>query len=197
MQKVFEEMLDELDNILKGHRYYSMEKMHTMQVVDNGILLSEKEKPDIRIVVPATIFHDVGRYIGLQNHEELDSAFLSKILKRFEYTNKQACSIYDCIRAHSNRSKQKPSTLEQKVVFDADNLTLITPFGVARWFFMAKEWGGVRDIKESVENLDAIYQRIDNNEFYYTNAAREIAKHNKFFRSYIENLRQELNRYKP
>jgi len=196
MQSIFKEMLNELDKMLKGYRYYTMERTHARQVMDYGIILSERENSDMDIVVPATIFHDVGRYIGLPNHREVDFDTLSSILKKFRYADNQIHSVQGCIRTHSINSKQKPSTIEQKVVFDSDNLTLITPFGTTRWFFMAEEWGGVTNIKDAIENLAAIYQKIDEKEFFYTDTARKIANKNTFFRTYIEDLTQEVNKFK-
>lgn len=196
MEIIFKEMLDEIDRMLSNYRYSTMEKIHIRQVVDYGMFLSEKERADVHVVAPACIFHDVGRYLGLSDHTEIDFGFLSAIIKRLGHSHDHIYRIYDCIKSHSISSRQKPSTLEQKVVFDADNLTLITPYGLARWFFMAKEWSGIVDIEDAIKNLAIIYRQIEKSNFYYTNTAREIARKNSFFTHYAKSLLETVTKYK-
>ena len=193
MQSVLSNMMKELDNILKDYEYCLMEKSHIKQVVNYGIFLSKKENADVNIVIPATVFHDIGRYTGnIHHHTEIDYKLLLSILKNFSYTKSQITSIYECIRRHSIHSREKPSTIEQKVVFDADNLTLITPYGTVRWFFMAKEWVGITKIEDAIKNLGTIFERINRGEFFYTITAKEIVKNNSFYRDYIRSLLLEI-----
>jgi hypothetical protein len=80
------------------------------------------------------------------------------------------------VPAASARSKEKPETIPEKIVFDADNLAASTKFGVSGWFFKAESWGKVKTVQKAEENLENIFQKARRGQLFYFQSSREILK---------------------
>src|SRR3989338_8992228 len=108
---------------------------HIYRDVCNAIVIGEAEKADMRIVLPAIALHDIGFLYGAsgKNHCEVGAAKLPNYLQKIKvsYPTHVVRHISACIVTHKGSMFElKPTTLEAKVVCDADLLEKFGPFGV-------------------------------------------------------------------
>jgi uncharacterized protein len=119
---------------------------HTRRVYRLCDRIASAEQADIDVVRIAALLHDIGRTrqdtsSGRLCHA-LEGARLARpIVADLVLTQRQKQNVLHCIAAHRFRSRQKPETLEARVLFDADKLDAIGAVGVARAFLFAGEVG--------------------------------------------------------
>ena len=185
-----------LDNILKNREEYKQEMMHNKQVVVNIKKLLKTEKGNERILIPAAILHDIVNYSPKFRDDLKLKRYLLDVLKPFSYTEDEVNRIFNCIKRHSRRGTEKPRTQDEKMVFDADNLTILSPFGIARWFYMAREWGSKYSLEETIKELVNILKEIRQGTIFYTETAKKIAKNNTYFAHFVHELNKNLKKIK-
>jgi len=113
---------------------------HVQRVYRNAEIISKKEEgADLDIVLAAALLHDLVVYpkgSRRTNHSADESADLAKkILSEYKYypVEKIEKVVY-AIRTHSYSKQLIPSTLEGKILQDADRLDAIGAIGIARTF---------------------------------------------------------------
>lgn len=114
-------------------------KRHTFRVVELCRYIGKNEGANLEILIPAAYLHDIGRVIlkDLKGHVE-KSVYLAKILlKNIKHYEKFIQKIIIVIKEHHNDIL--PSTLEGKIVYDADKLELVGEVGITRWFMSVAE----------------------------------------------------------
>ncbi len=121
---------------------------HTLRVVRLAERIARVEGADRDVVVAAAFLHDIGRSAedasqGSLCHADCGAKLAEPILHRngFRFSPAQRDNVLHCIRSHRFRGGETPSTLEAKVVFDADKLDAIGAIGVARAYLFAGEIG--------------------------------------------------------
>lgn len=163
------------------------EMEHINQVIYFSSLLSQKlnlNSEDSFICLAAAILHDVGRFYSFSHHTDIDILTLQSYLKfRQKINNSIINQIHTCVQRHSTSSLVKPQNLLEKIVFDADNLTVFTWFGIKRWFFKAESWGKSSNLIEAESELIRLKKLILNDEFLFLPQSRKIAKSLFYFRS--------------
>ena len=94
------------------------------------------ESADMEILLTAALLHDAsGSHPkeGNRNDHHLHSAeFAREILEKEAWPIIRIKAVQHCIRAHRYRKDESPSTIEAKVLFDADKLDVIGAIGVVR-----------------------------------------------------------------
>ena len=98
------------------------------------------------VLMPAAILHDIGRKAeddarGRRDHAKTGAAWAERILARRRYAEATRRRIVECIRAHRFRGRQRPLSLEAKVLYDADKIDSLGATGVGRAFLFAGEVG--------------------------------------------------------
>lgn len=101
----------------------------------NAIVIGEAEGADMSIVLPAITMHDIGFLYGAigKTHAAVGADHLATYLEEagISYPASIVDQIADCIRTHKGSlHRQKPESLEAKVVADADLLEKFGPFGI-------------------------------------------------------------------
>jgi uncharacterized protein len=111
---------------------------HIIRVLKNAIVISKKEKANIRIITTAVLLHDIVSYPKSDprsKNSSTESAQESKkILKKYNFTQDEIDIIHDAIRDHSFSRGVTPQTLEGKILQDADRLDALGAIGIARTF---------------------------------------------------------------
>lgn len=141
---------EKLTFTLRSYKYGDQELLHNYEVLifANKIIKKRRNQLSIfskKIVYLACMLHDIGRYKFervLNKHTEIKRNHLTGLLKRDLLNRELSESVLKSIQRHSVNSQERPQNIEEKIVFDSDNLTLFTKLGYARWFFNAQEWGG-------------------------------------------------------
>lgn len=111
---------------------------HIMRVYRNAELVGSIEGADMQILLAATLLHDLVVYpkgSSKRSKSSDDSADLAeKILKKNGWSREKIDKVSYCIRTHSYSKGIRPSTLEGRVLQDADRLDALGAIGIARTF---------------------------------------------------------------
>lgn len=114
---------------------------HIMRVYKNAKKICHKEKVSPKLVLSAVLLHDIVSYPKSDKRSKLSSigsAELSKkILKNYEFSYEEIQTISDAIRDHSFSQNKIPTTIEGKILQDADRLDALGAIGIARVFAVA------------------------------------------------------------
>lgn len=122
---------------------------HTLRVKNTALKLGTQEGADLEIVATAAILHDIARPMemadqGKSDHATIGALQASEILTREGIGDEEFRQrVAHCIRTHRfrNRTSEAPSTIEAKVLFDADKLDSLGAIGLARAFHFAGKTG--------------------------------------------------------
>ena len=121
---------------LEGDAAHDFE--HIMRVLKNATVIAMKEKADIKVITAAVLLHDIVSYPKSDprsKNSSLESAEESKkILKKYDFSQDEINIISDAIRDHSFSRGVIPSTIEGKILQDADRLDALGAIGIARTF---------------------------------------------------------------
>ncbi len=128
---------------------------HFLRVRNIALRIADAEKADKEIVEAMALLHDIIRYEDEREENSVEDTLeeAGKILKELGMDKKKTEIVLDGIRSHSLHSKiqKDPTTLEAKILFDADKIDSVGEIGIARWFMTV----GNRNI--SVEKAATIY----------------------------------------
>lgn len=116
---------------------------HILRVLALAERLAASEGADLEIVHAAALLHDVQLEPTRRARHHLASAiFARQVLQSEGWPDDRIEAVLHCIRAHRFRDdREQPSTLEAKVLFDADKLDAIGAIGVARAIAYAVQAG--------------------------------------------------------
>jgi len=110
---------------------------HVLRVLHMAERLGEELGADLEVIRAAALLHDAagavpGPESGRHNHEQASAAFARQVLGEEGWSSERVEAVAHCIRAHRYRSLEAPSTLEARILYDADKLDVLGAFGVAR-----------------------------------------------------------------
>ncbi|PFZ13321.1 phosphohydrolase [Bacillus pseudomycoides] len=195
-----------LEKDASGHDWYHIERVHKL-----AISLSEKEGGDRFVIEMAALLHDVADE-KLNESEEAGMKKVSDWLEGMNVTEEENEHILHIIMNMSYKGGHggKVSTLEGKIVQDADRLDALGAIGIARTF----AYGGAKgrlmydpNIPPREEMTKEEYRKNDDpslNHFYEkllklkdlmnTDAAkREAEIRHRYMEEFIEQFMKEWN----
>jgi class 3 adenylate cyclase/predicted metal-dependent HD superfamily phosphohydrolase len=168
---------------------------HTLNVEKAAIRFARLEGLDdesIQLLRTAVLYHDAGFIIDYQHNEAHGIAMAEKALPKFGYSVEHIEHVRSIIA--STASNQKPTTLLEQIMCDADHDYL----GRADYFIVAKK------LRTELENYGQAMSEIEWVEFqlnyldkvhrFYTETAQNIRLQAKKAR--IEELKQQLKKLK-
>ncbi|MBN2851871.1 MAG: HD domain-containing protein [Clostridia bacterium] len=184
---------------------------HTKRVYNMCLHLGKAEKADMEIVRLAALLHDIGRSEqdknhGKISHEKLGATMAEEILASYGVSEEIIEKVKHCILTHRFREKTHPTTIEAKVLFDADKLDAIGAIGIGRAFVFAGEVGAVvhnKDIEvektKSYSKDDSAYREflvklVHVKDRLYTDEGKKLAedRHN-YMVSFFERINLEVD----
>jgi uncharacterized protein len=118
---------------------------HLKRVARNaGVLLKSYPEADAEILYLAVLLHDVDQpFDDKANHVTRSAAVAQRLLTEIEYPPARIVRVLELIREHSTEhiDSIRPSTTEARILFDADKLDGLGPFGILRVFALARQVG--------------------------------------------------------
>jgi uncharacterized protein len=119
---------------------------HTLRVLRLCRRIGPVEGADMLVLEGAALLHDIGRPLqdetsGAVCHAVQGAAMAGRIIATLPLTDARKENIIHCVRSHRYRDRQRPESIEAKVLFDADKLDAIGAVGVARAYLFAGELG--------------------------------------------------------
>ena len=130
-----------MPNVEQAKSWYSQnDPVHGFDHIQRVYQLAERiakaEGADLEIVRVATLLHDAeGPLTGeaRSDHQLASAEFAREILAAEGWPEERIEAVQHCIRAHRFRDdREKPETIEAKVLFDADKLDAIGAIGLVR-----------------------------------------------------------------
>ena len=196
--------IKELINNDSAHDYE-----HIMRVYKNAQKICKKEKVNDYLVLCAVLLHDIVSYPKSDMRAKSSSIFSAKksisILKKYNFSDKEISIICDAIRDHSFSQQKTPTTLEGKILQDADRLDALGAIGIARVFATGGSlrrafyniddpFCNVRTPNDKIWTVDHFYQKLLKLEsLMNTKSGKlEAKKRTRIIIKYLKQLKQEL-----
>ncbi|GAB6156301.1 HD domain-containing protein [Desulfosporosinus burensis] len=163
---------------------------HALRVREWGNKLAQEEGADSTIIELAALLHDIGRSGAVEKtHSESSAGLAVNILQKNGYPEEVVWRVKEAIISHSREAGHVPTSLEAKILYDADKLDFVGAIGLGRLFTL----GGVNGWPLVGENsCETFYQeRIQGyKEHLFTKSA---IKYFEPLLLYMEGFWQELH----
>ena len=125
---------------------------HILRVLVNAELIAKSyPQADIEILTLAVLLHDIDQpFDDKANHVAYSAAAAEKILADLFYPAARAQRVIQAIREHSTETIElsKPSSIEARILFDADKVDGLGAFGILRVFGLSQQMG--RSVTDSI-----------------------------------------------
>ena len=182
---------------------------HTLRVSRLCAHIGPLEDTDMTVLLCAACLHDIGRYKqdeteGELCHAEEGTEMAKPIVEKLSLTDRQRENVLHAIATHRFRKGCAPTTIEAKILFDADKLDAIGAIGVARAFLFAGEIGARLHNPEMDLSKTESYTREDTGYREYkvklihikdrmltTEGKRIAQKRHEFMEAFFEQLQAE------
>ncbi len=158
---LLESIIKDIEHIVRKELKDSAHDLdHTKRVYKTVLKLARGEKVDLAVLKISTLLHDIARplefdYIGDKIcHAEESAKIVSSILQDYKkyFTKDQISNIIHCIKSHRYRNNKIPTTIEAKILYDADKLDAIGAIGIARAFMISGKYNQKLNKEESLED---------------------------------------------
>jgi uncharacterized protein len=112
---------------------------HIYRVLGMAIEIAAHEhEVDYDILIAACLLHDIGRERQNQDinldHAQIGGEMAYDYLTSIGWSHERAAHVKACIETHRYRKVMQPSSIEAKILFDADKLDVCGALGIARTF---------------------------------------------------------------
>jgi predicted metal-dependent HD superfamily phosphohydrolase len=159
------------EKLPKAYQYHNLS--HTEDVVRGAREIAKAMNvtaDEMQIVTLAAWFHDTGYTLSGNNHEAHGIKIAQAFLGKRNFPKEQIEQIVECIRA--TKMPQKPKSLLEKILCDADLLYLGKPRCIERAEFLRRELQNLR--QEEISQID-----------WLKDSAQFFKKH-RFHTSYVK-----------
>ena len=166
---------------------------HTKRVYALARAIASESGANLRIIGAAALLHDIGR--SKENETGVSHAILSgemsrEILQKTGYTETEVEQIVEAIRTHRFSEHLTPSSLEGKILSDADKLDAIGAIGIFRC--IAESAVENKDVEGFLNHAEEKLLKL--HAMMYTNKARAMAEQrHAFLTDFVRRLRQEAH----
>lgn len=119
---------------------------HTERVLALCLHIGRSEGADLDVLRLAAVLHDIGRTEqdegqGKVCHAEIGARLARDLLHAHGLAEPLVKRVVACVATHRFRGGNRPVSLEERILFDADKLDSIGAVGIGRAFLFAGEVG--------------------------------------------------------
>jgi len=133
---------------------------HINRVLNTALIISHNyNNVDVEVLKISVLLHDIAQpYNDKKNHVKLSINMASSILKDINYPNNKIKKVLNVISEHSteNMKKKKFTSIESKILFDADKIDGIGASGISRVFSLFDQMN-----KEPLESIKWYKNKIN------------------------------------
>lgn len=160
---------------------------HTLRVFQTASIIAIQENADLELVQVSALLHDIGRIID-EPHNETGSEKARELLEALHYPKDRITQIEKIVLYHTFSSKDQLTTLEEKIIWDADKLDGLGAIGISRAFYMRGENNfPFNDFSWFKEDTTLRYTLLN------TESAKKVAKQRyNYMKEYFSILRKEI-----
>ncbi|MGC5324824.1 HD domain-containing protein [Brevibacillus sp. SYSU BS000544] len=172
---------------------------HNLRVMGLCERIGQAEGAEMQVLRLAVLLHDIGRAEERRTgecHAEISAREAFDLLHESEYEETIIHKVQQAILAHRFRKNNPPTTLEEKILFDADKLDSIGAVGIARAFAYSGVIGQPiqsddpdqhTPVREYERKLRHLQDRL------FTETAKEIAKErHRFMELFFDQWESEI-----
>ncbi|WP_406564884.1 MULTISPECIES: HD domain-containing protein [Bacillus] len=204
MREIEQFVIDKLGNDTTGHDWYHIDRVRKV-----AIQIAHKEKANIKIVEIAALLHDVMDDKLVKDKKKAKEE-IDLLLQQYQLTEYEITNIFYIIETigFKGGNGEELTSIESKIVQDADRLDALGAIGVARTFM----YSGAKDqamFDPSIpvrDKMDYVQYRTEKstaiNHFYekllklkdtlHTNTAKEIAvERHTFLQNFLDQFMKE------
>lgn len=143
----FHQLFQQLSYALDATNDGSHDLSHLNRVWRAARLIAAEEGGDLRLLAAAVILHDcvtVEKDSPLrQQASRLAAEKAEELLKELQWSSLEIETVSGAIRTHSYSAGLTPTSLEGRILQDADRLDAIGTVGIARCFYTAGRMGSM------------------------------------------------------
>ena len=178
---------------------------HVMRVYRNAEKICKTENGNKKLILSAVLLHDIIKIKNRKDSALKSAKFSEKILKENHFLNNEIKIISDAIKEHSFSKGKTPSTIEGKILQDADRLDAIGAIGLARVFSFSGSnnssfydpndpFSKKRSLDDNKWALDHFYEKLLTLEKKMnTRTGKTLAKkRTKILENFIKELKTEI-----
>jgi len=162
---------------------------HILRVYDWCMKIGAELNADLEILGLAALLHDIIRPEGFESNHATESAVeADRCLKKIGYPDEKIEEVIATIKTHRGLNPQD-STLEAKILWDADKLEAVGAVTIARTFWSRGALG--LSIEDGLKTIETRWSKVK--DMMHTEIARkEAEKRHKFMMVFIQEMRQEI-----
>lgn len=165
---------------------------HIYRVLYTALDIAKTENDvDYDVLITACLLHDIGRKQQYENSELCHAVEGGKLAYKYLISNDwpepKAQKIKQCITSHRFRSASAPTSIEAKILFDADKVDVSGAIGIARTLV----YTGI--VNESLYSVDADGNVMDGTEKEPSSFFQEyMYKLNKLYKNFYTKRGSEI-----
>jgi len=131
---------------------------HTLRVTQFGKIIAENEDVDVELIVAACLLHDIAWFDttaeNSRDHGRIGAEKAQPILENLGYRSKSIKNI--CYSIASHVDEDDPSTIEAKIVSDADEVDRFGPYRILQWCY-----SDIKDYEKLATKLSERIRRLE------------------------------------
>lgn len=114
---------------------------HITAVQRHSLAIAEAEFPNAnkKVLQAAATIHDMGRIVKDEGHAEESGRIAEPFLKKIKIPTEEIALILDAVTHHDVKKIEQSTSLEARIVFDADKIEILSVYGFMRVAFWLVE----------------------------------------------------------
>ncbi len=182
---------------------------HILRVCNMARIIGREEKAEMRVLLPAVLLHDLGSKKGYGSVQEQSGQAGMRAVRSFlqgkGMDRDRIDKVLYAVEVHSFSRAIIPTTLEARILQDADRLDAMGAIGIARLFVTGGALGREmyhpqdpfcrdREPDDGRWNLDHFYRKLLKLESgMHTSAGKRLAaKRSRVMKQYLQALEEEI-----
>lgn len=182
---------------------------HVLRVYETAKMICTEEKANKKLVLYSVLLHDIAAFPKNDKRSKISSTKSSKeakkILKKFSFPDEEIKIISNAIEDHSFSKHKKPTSLEGKILQDADRLDAIGAIGIARTFAVggsenrpfynkSDPFCSIRNPNDQNWTLDHFYKKllVIESKMNTKSGKKEAKRRTKILRRFLTDLKREI-----
>lgn len=182
---------------------------HVLRVYETAKMICTKEKANKKLVLYSVLLHDIAAFPKNDKRSKISSTKSSKeakkILKKFSFPDEEIKIISNAIEDHSFSKNKKPTSLEGKILQDADRIDAIGAIGIARTFAVggsenrpfynkSDPFCSIRNPNDQNWTLDHFYKKllVIESKMNTKSGKKEAKRRTKILRRFLTDLKREI-----
>jgi len=199
----------EVKRYMDKHHFSGHDFSHVLRVQKLCRVIGEEENADMLVLLASALLHDLARDEERKNpgvdHAEKSAEIAKDILQRTGFPREKIPAVVYAIRVHRFTKGVTPTTLEAKILQDADRIDISGAIGIATTFAYSGVYNREiydfndpfaenRSLDDHNYSVDHFYTKLLNlPKTMHTRISKQIAeKRIEFMQLFLKELRDEI-----